>query len=199
MYQLTFSPISPYVRKVRLASCLIGISEEIELVNPQNNIFQVIKSKNPLAKIPVLIKKNGDYLFDSRVIIDFFNRQKGILIPEKERDLVLTRCALSEGIIDAALLFVYSIRYAGVTEPSKVWQDLQIDKIKNSLTFLNKDISNWNFQNKMNASHIGLIVALDYLSFRKVFDWKKDLKNLIDWHKNISKELPGYIDTFPKD
>ena len=134
MYQLTFSPISPYVRKVRLASCLIGISEEIELVNPQNNIFQVIKSKNPLAKIPVLIKKNGDYLFDSRVIIDFFNRQKGILIPEKERDLVLTRCALSEGIIDAALLFVYSNRYAGDSKPSKIWQELQISKIsKNRL------------------------------------------------------------------
>ena len=199
MYQLTFSPISPYVRKVRLASYFIGISQQIELVNPESDTFQKIKSKNTLSKIPVLIKENGDYLFDSRVIIDFFNRQKGILIPEKERDLVLTRCALSEGIIDAALLFVYSIRYAGEKEPSKVWQDLQIDKIKNSLTFLNKDISNWNFQNKMNASHIGLIVALDYLSFRKVFDWKKDLKNLIDWHKNISKELPGYIDTFPKD
>ena len=199
MYQLTFSPVSPYVRKVRLASYLTGISHEIDLVNAQSNVFEVIKSKNPLAKIPVLIKEDGDYLFDSRVIIDFFNRKKGILIPEKQRDLILTRCALSEGIIDAALLFVYSTRYAGDKEPSKVWQELQLSKIKNSLTFLNKDISNWNFENKINASHIGLIVALDYLSFRKVFDWKKDLKNLIDWHKNIKKGLPGYIDTFPKD
>ena len=68
MYQLTFSPVSPYVRKVRLASYLTGISHEIDLVNSQSNIFEEIKSKNPLAKIPVLIKEDGDYLFDSRVI-----------------------------------------------------------------------------------------------------------------------------------
>ena len=141
MYKLTFSPISPYVRKVRLASYLVGISDQIALVNAQSDIFEEIKSKNPLAKIPVLIKENGDYLFDSRVIIDFFNRKKSILIPEKERDLVLTRCSLSEGIIDAALLFVYSIRYAGGKEPSEVWQQLQLNKIKTSLTFLNKNIS----------------------------------------------------------
>ena len=199
MYKLTFSPISPYVRKVRLASYLVGISDQIDLVNGQSDIFEEIKSKNPLAKIPVLIKENGDYLFDSRVIIDFFNRKKSILIPEKERDLVLTRCALSEGIIDAALLFVYSTRYAGGKDPSKVWQELQLGKIKNSLNFLNQNISNWKYQNNLNASHIGLIVALDYLTFRKIFQWQNNLNNLIDWHENIKKELPGYIETFQKD
>ena len=199
MYQLTFSPVSPYVRKVRLASYLSGISDQIDLVSPESKVFEEIKSKNPLAKIPVLIKENGDYLFDSRVIIDFFNRQNGLLIPEQERDLVLTRSALSEGIMDAALLFVYSSRYAGGKEPSKVWQELQLSKIKNSLTFINKDISNWKFQTKFNVSHIGLIVALDYLDFRNVFQWKNDLKNLMDWHEKIKYELPGYTDTFPKD
>ena len=57
MYKLTFSPISPYVRKVRLASYLVGISDQIDLVNAQSDIFEEIKSKNPLAKIPVLIRK----------------------------------------------------------------------------------------------------------------------------------------------
>ena len=199
MYQLTFSPASPYVRKVRLASYLSGITDQIDLVSPESKVFEEIKSKNPLAKIPVLINENGDYLFDSRVIIDFFNRQNGLLIPEKERDIVLTRCALSEGIIDAALLFVYSIRYAGGKEPSEVWQQLQLNKIKPSLTFLNRDISNWNLSTKMNASHIGLIVALDYLDFRNIFQWRNDLKTLMEWHEKIKDKLPGYIDTFPKD
>ena len=199
MYKLTFSPVSPYVRKVRLASYLCGINNHINLVNAESKMYKKIKSKNPLAKIPVLIKEDGNYLFDSRVIIDFFNRQKGLLIPEKIRDTVLTRCALSEGIIDAALLFVYSIRYAGGKEPSEVWQNLQINKIKNSLTFIDKDISNWNSPTKINASHIGLIVALDYLDFRNVFQWKNNMKNLVDWHKIIKEELPGYFETFPKD
>ena len=147
------------------------------------------------------MKPNGHCLFDSRVIIDYFNRLKSSLIPEEDikRDIVLTRCALAEGIIDAALLYVYSNRYAGGSEPSKIWQDLQIDKIKNSISFLNGDISNWNLSNKPNASHIGLMVALDYLNFRNVFNWQKDMKNLLDWHKKTKLLLPGYDETFPKD
>ena len=62
MYQLTFSPVSPYVRKVRLASHLSGIRDQIDLVSPESKVFEEIKSKNPLAKIPVLIKENGDWI-----------------------------------------------------------------------------------------------------------------------------------------
>ena len=173
MYKLTFSPVSPYVRKVRLASYLIKINHEIDLVSSENKFFNDLKSNNPLSKIPILMKPDGNCLFDSRVIIDYFNRLKGLLIPEKEieRDIVLTRCALTEGIIDAALLYVYSNRYTGDVKPSKIWQELQIGKIKNSISFLNRDISNWNLSTKVNASHIGLIVALDYLNFRNVFNF----------------------------
>ena len=110
MYKLTYSPASPYVRKVMLAAYSIKINHEIDLVSSENKFFQDFKSKNPLSKIPILMKPNGDYLFDSRVIIDYFNRLEGSLIPieGKERDIVMTKCALTEGIIDAALLYVYS-------------------------------------------------------------------------------------------
>ena len=60
-------------------------------------------------------------------------------------------------------------------------------------------VSNWNSQNKMNASHIGLIVALDYLNFREVYQWEIELKNIVNWHKQVTKQLPGYADTFPKE
>ena len=63
MYKLTFSPVSPYVRKVRLASYLCGINNHINLVNAESKMYKKIKSKNPLAKIPVLIKEDGNYLF----------------------------------------------------------------------------------------------------------------------------------------
>ena len=124
MYRLTFSSASPYVRKVRLAAYLVKINDQIELVSAENKSFEDIKSNNPLGKIPVLMKPNGDCLFDSRVIIDYFNRLQGCLVPEKDKDreLVLTRCAMTEGIIDAALLFVYSNRYAGDSKDPKVYQ-----------------------------------------------------------------------------
>ena len=38
--------------------------------------------------------------------------------------------------------------------------------------YIENDISNWNFSTQINISHIGLIVALDYLDFRKIINWK---------------------------
>ncbi len=201
MYKLTYSPASPYVRKVMLAAYSIKINHEIDLVSSENKFFQDFKSKNPLSKIPILMTPNGDYLFDSRVIIDYFNRLEGSLIPleGKERDIVMTKCALTEGIIDAALLFVYSNRYAGDSKPSKIWQELQISKIKHSLMSLNLNVSNWEILSKVNASHIGLIVALDYLNFRNIFNWEKDMKHLLEWHEKSKLVVPGYVETLPKD
>ena len=52
---------------------------------------------------------------------------------------------------------------------------------------------------KLYISHIGLIVALDYLNFRKIYDWEMKTKNLDAWHKQVSASMPGYKETYPKD
>ena len=47
MYKLTYSPASPYVRKVRLAGYLCGLNDQIELLNPDHEIHIKMKSNNP--------------------------------------------------------------------------------------------------------------------------------------------------------
>ena len=163
MYKLTFSPASPYVRKVLLSAYKAGIRKEIKLVSADNEAEnQTLRDQNSLGKIPVLQKPDGGYLFDSRVIIDYFNRLGGGLIPLEgsERDIILTRAALAEGMIDASLLVVYSERYAGGEVPSKVWLDLQIGKIDRTLDFIEKDINNWSNPSGFDAANIGLGAAL---------------------------------------
>ena len=69
MYKLIFSPASPYVRKIRLAAFAAGLDARIELVTEDNkDENELIRSQNPLGKIPILKKPDGDCLFDSRVI-----------------------------------------------------------------------------------------------------------------------------------
>ena len=46
MYKLTYSPASPYVRKVRLAGHLSDLNDQIELLNPDHAIHIKMKSKN---------------------------------------------------------------------------------------------------------------------------------------------------------
>ncbi len=200
MYKLIFSPASPYVRKVRLAAFAAGLDAKIELVTEDNKEEnETIRSKNPLRKIPILKKPDGDCLFDSRVIIDHFNREGGGLIPQsgKERDIILTRSALAEGLIDASLLVVYSHRYAGGETPSKTWLDLQIGKIDNTLDFLETDLINWSKPSGFNAANIGLGVALGYLTFRNVRDWKTKRPLLQEWYNNVALKLPGFNETVP--
>jgi glutathione S-transferase len=200
MYKLTFSPASPYVRKVLLSAYRAGIEKQIELVTPDSQDDSLLRSQNPLGKIPVLQKPDGSFLFDSRVIIDYFNRLGGGLTPMDgpERDIVLSRSAMAEGLIDASLLVVYSDRYSGGEVPSKVWLELQLGKIDTTLNFLEKDILNWSNPSGFDAANIGLGSALAYMSFRNVREWKTDRPKLQKWFDNVASNLPGFPETIPK-
>ena len=200
MFKLTYSPASPYVRKIRLAGYLSGLNEKIELLNPDNETYIKIKSQNPLGKIPVLMTSSKECIFDSRVIVELFNDVTEKLYPnDQNKKTILTNTALAEGLVDASLLYVYSIRYAGSQKPSEVWQKFQLTKIKNTIDYLDTNVLNKFDPSNIFISHIGLIVALDYLNFRKIYDWKMKTKNLDLWHKKVSISLPGYQETFPKD
>ena len=145
-------------------------------------------------------KPDGDFLFDSRVIVDHFNKLGGGLIPENgsERDIILNRSALAEGLTDASLLVVYSERYAGGEAPSKLWLDLQLSKIDNTLDFLEIDIINWSNPKGFDAANIALATALDYMSFRNVRDWKLNRPKINQWFDDVSLNIQGFADTAPK-
>ncbi len=200
MYKLSFSPASPYVRKVRMAAFKAGMDKKLELTtaNTQDEKDD-IRNLNPLGKIPIVTKPDGSSLFDSRVIIDHFNRVGGGLIPDNgdDRDTVLTRAALVEGLIDASLLIVYSDRYAGGETPSKVWADLQKGKIDRTLDFLENDLTNWTNPIGFDLANIGLVTALGYLTFREVRDWKTNRPKIQEWYQNIGSNLPGFDETKP--
>ena len=200
MFKLTFSPASPYVRKVILSAYRAGIQDELELVEAGSENDTLLRDKNPLGKIPVLQKPDGDFLFDSRVIVDHLNKLGGGLIPENgsERDIILSRLALAEGLTDASLLVVYSERYAGGEIPSKLWLDLQLGKIDKTLDFLEIDIINWSNPKVFDAANIALATALDYMSFRNVRDWKLNRPKISQWFDDVSLNLLGFAETAPK-
>ena len=200
MFKLTFSPASPYVRKVILSAYRAGIQDELELVEVGSESDSLLRSKNPLGKIPVLQKPDGDFLFDSRVIVEHISKLGGGLIPENgsEKDLILTRSALAEGLTDASLLVVYSERYSGGETPSKLWLDLQLGKINRTLDFLETDIINWSNPVGFDAANIALATALDYMSFRNVTNWRINRSKISQWFDVVSLKLPGFAKTAPK-
>src|SRR3954451_7657336 len=111
MLILRSAPPSPFDRKVRIAAALAGLSDRITLENADTmNPNEALRTQNPLGKIPTLVLENGETLYDSRVIVEFFDALAGSgrLIPLGwGRFEALRMQALADGVLDAAILRVY--------------------------------------------------------------------------------------------
>src|SRR5579862_2819136 len=112
--KLTFSPASPYARKVRISAIELGLIDKIELTpatvapGQANEDYQRI---TPLKKLPVLILDNGDVILDSYVIVEYLDELAGggKLIPASGalRWKVKSDHSLLQGMLDSMLLCRY--------------------------------------------------------------------------------------------
>ena len=107
MYKLTYSPASPYVRKVRLAGYLSGLNDQIELLNPDHETHIKMKLNNPLGKIPVLMTPNNQYVFDSRVIVELLNDTSGKLYPKDDNKKIILTMLLLLKVLLMHLFFTF--------------------------------------------------------------------------------------------
>jgi len=77
--KLTFSPASPFARKVRIAAIELGLIDKIEFMpatvapGQANDEYSRI---TPLKKLPVLITDHGEVILDSYVIVRISRRTR---------------------------------------------------------------------------------------------------------------------------
>ena len=78
--KLTYSPASPFARKVRIAAIELGLIDKIEFVpatvvpgQPNDEYSQI----NPVKKLPALILDNGDVIVNSYVISEYLDELAG--------------------------------------------------------------------------------------------------------------------------
>src|ERR1700710_1443137 len=78
--KLTFSPASPFARKVRIAAIELGLIDRIEFIpatvvpgQPNDEYSQI----TPVKKLPALILDNGDVVLDSYVIVEYLDELAG--------------------------------------------------------------------------------------------------------------------------
>src|SRR6201995_2844703 len=112
--KLTYSPASPYARKVRMAAIEPGLIDKIEFVptsvapgQPNDEYSRI----NPLKKLPALILDNGDVIIDSYVIVEYLNELSGggksIRTSRATRGKVKSDPSRLQGIFDWMLLCRY--------------------------------------------------------------------------------------------
>lgn len=200
--KLRHSPISPFVRKVKLAAHVLGFAKKLEIIETNTmDSGDSIRLVNPLGKIPAL-DDNGMVFYDSRVIVEYLDAKAGggIIIPAhiEDRFEILTRAALLDGIMEAAILIVYERRMRPEEKYVESFVDYQREKIRRGLEAIEQLSLQYHNGRQPDVSEIALACALDYLDFRRPLDWREHAGNLQSWLKNFADIVPGYRETLPK-
>ncbi|HZD91979.1 MAG TPA: glutathione S-transferase N-terminal domain-containing protein [Pseudolabrys sp.] len=189
---------SPFGRKVRMTIDVLGLADRVTL-EPANtrDEHDTLRLQNPLGKMPCLMLADGTALFDSRVIIEFLQDVAGAtrLLPPSGliRYKMLTRAALADGIMDAALLVVYETRFRDTGTYSDRFLTHQRGKITRALA---------SFEAAPPAStatdivSIGLACALGYLDQRRPVDWRPAYGGLAAWLDAFRRHEPAFDNTF---
>ena len=190
--KLLYARTSPYVRKVLVLAHETGQAEAIETVpvdaTPIERNPETVRH-NPLGKVPTLITADGTALFDSRVICEYLDsRSSGVrLFPEGEaRWGALTRQALADGLLDAALL----LRYERVMRPAPSrwddWEAGQIAKIDGALDRMEAMLAR--AAGGIDIGRVATGCALGYLYFRYPFlDWRTGRPAATVWYAAFSQ------------
>ncbi len=168
--KLTFSPASPFARKVRIAAIELGLIDRIELVTETvapGQANEKYSKITPLKKLPVLITNEGDVILDSYVIVEYLDEiGGGALIPGygRRRWQVKTDHSLLDGMLDSMLL----CRYERLTRPQGLqWQAWSDDHWNRAWTgmarFEERDDV---LSGPLDIVQIGLVCVLGYADFR---------------------------------
>ena len=135
---------------------------------------------------------DGPVLYDSRVILEYLDHRAGggRLIPIQcdARFQVLTRAALADGLIDAAILQVYEIRFRDEDSREPKWVAYQSEKVARALAAFERDPP----IGPRTVADIGLACALGYLDLRFDGAWRAGHPQLVTWLDAFAAEVPSF-------
>ena len=199
MIQVTSSPASPFVRKVRITAAVKGLGPKVEFLDPEKDAAraEALRGANPLAKIPTARLDDGTLIYDSHVICEYLDSlaPTPVLFPAGGRARLdsLTLGALADGIAEAAIAIVYEGRFRPKEKWHQEWVDRQQAKIDAGVSLLEGKIPDWKGQ--PDYGHITLACALGFLDLRLGAKWRAGHPKLVAWLDRFDKAVPSFAAT----
>ncbi|KAI8822087.1 glutathione S-transferase domain-containing protein [Fimicolochytrium jonesii] len=200
--KLYYSPTSPYVRKVVILIHELGLQDQVaiqrvSIIGPVPGggpDTPLVRSSNPLSKVPVLLLPDSTALFDSRVICEYLNSvANGGFFPPNgpKRWSALTLQALADGIMDASVLV--AIENRTTIRPAEKfhqpWVDTQKGKIIVALDSLESSVAKLgSADGELTIGEVAVLCALEYLDLRVPdVEWRKGREGLAAWAEAVGK------------
>lgn len=199
--QLSFSPTSPFVRKVLVVAHECGLSDQVTpiLVNFRDERSGYI-SINPLGKVPALTLDDGIVLVDSPVICEYLDslhpREKLFPPVGLARWRALQLQAIADGISDAGVLRFMEQQRAE-DKRSGQFDKFQTRKQARSLDWLEAH-ADW-LVGPVTIGQVAVGCMLRWLDFRYTpLDWRASHPSLARWYVDFALR-PAMVATEFKD
>ena len=190
--KLTFSPASPFARKVRIAAIELGLIDRIEFIPTTLTPGQPndeYSSLHPLKKLPVLILDDGDFIVDSYVIAEYLDDLAGggKIVPASGmlRWKVKSHHSLLQGMLDSMVL----CRYEKMVRPQglrwQAWLDDHWNRAWKCMAYFEKQ-TEMLARPQLDVAQIGLVCALGYADFRFAdCGWRKAYPKLDAFYERM--------------
>jgi glutathione S-transferase len=170
-----------------------GVAARIETIRVEVAVTKLnadVMAHNPLNKIPTLVLENGEVLFDSRVICEYFDSLNAgpRLFPSDpaERWVALRRDAIGSGIMENGVARIGENARSGELQSQSHLAAYKA-KIEAALDYLEADASALT-RDRFNIGHLAIGCALGYLDFRYADDdWRGGRSKLAEWHKGFAE------------
>lgn len=190
--KLTYSPSSPFARKVRIAAIELGLIDKIEFVPttaaPGTFNEDYSQKVNPLRKLPALILDDGSTIVDSYVIVEYLDELAGggKLIPASgaKKWQVKTDHCITQGMLDAMLLCRYEKMLRPEQHRWQTWIDDQWDRAWHGLQRFeaHPDV----LTRPLDIVQIGIVCVLGYADFRFAdCGWRKAFPKLAAFNEKM--------------
>jgi len=188
-------PNTPFGRLALTTALELGIEVENRVVDI--NAAEFLDALNPLRQIPTLVPGDDNILFDSRVICAFFSalRPNADFAPPADW-VVQTRWSLTLGLMEASVARTMELRRPA-SERNMAAVTRQERRVERAIAALEAEAAEVCGQ-RPRIDRLATAVALEYIDFRAVSDWRAAAPGLARW---LEKETlrPSLVSTRPYD
>lgn len=189
--KLLYQTHSPYARKVLVFAYEAGLAGGLEVIHHETSPTQrnpEVFALNPLGKVPVLLTRDGEAIFDSDVICEHLDGLHAgpKLIPAEgqTRWRALTIQSVAQGLCDAGIAVRWETERRPETFRYPPFRDGQIAKLQGGYDWLEHRLK---ADEPLHVGHIAVATALSWLEFRELPSFRPGRPRLAAWFEAFSE------------
>ncbi len=201
MYKVISATPSPYARKVRIALAEKGVAFELITEVPWDKTTRT-PDYNPLEKLPILIRDDGDPVYESYLIMEFIERMhpEPPLVPTDDAGWLLAKRleVLCDGVCDAFVLAFFE-RHRDAQLQSAAWLARQRRKIDGGLAEMSRLLGDKQhfIGDSFTLADLAAATAVSYLAVRwPEIDWRAAYPKLMA-HSDRMEKRPSFRSSVP--